>query len=139
MEQTLFKASEEVIKQFKDTLSFRGMEHLDFEVIHKQNLKPSKDGSIGKVILNNDILVFAGAKRVIFIINEDYFNELDEYKGVYVDKLINCISYDMEKDKFSKNTFDEYLGVVKKHGIDTVEGLNLAIKQIAERKKEEKT
>jgi hypothetical protein len=108
-------------------------------------LKKSKK-EVGLVLKGNDLTeLFTGSDSIVAIaLYQKAFEEVDEEtQNLWIESLLNQVSYDMEKDKIviTKPELNIGIGTYRKYGNIAVQKAELAVltvQGIIEREKEEK-
>jgi hypothetical protein len=124
-------ASPELIEFIQKRISHFNMGEIKWTANHDE-LKMTKDFMCGKVIVTNPHAAMHGVD-VVFVINEDIFDMLDEnYQEMVIDKLVAYISHDLEKGKTSKVAADivEHESVMLHYGMDKLLSLRSEINRI---------
>jgi len=136
------KVSEENLGIFRERIAQMNLGGLNWNVTSDITLKKSKDNMCARVIINNATQKSIYGDDVIFVINEDVFDRLQEHSQIIViDKLLAQINYDLEKEKVKKNSPDiqEHSGILYKYKFEILQSLSAEISQIYQKMKEEAT
>lgn len=113
------------------------------EVVHDEKFKPKEDGLLGKVLKAPKYWDQLIPTDVIIVIREDILDALEveygiNYRDAAFEKILNYVSWDAENDKFVKVNPDviEHSGILQKYGVDHVNSVKEATRQIQEKMEE---
>lgn len=113
------------------------------EVVHDEKFKPKEDGLLGKVLKAPKYWDQLIPTDVIIVIREDILDTLEveygiNYRDAAFEKILNYISWDAENDKYVKVNPDviEHSGILQKYGVDHVNSVKEATRQIQEKMEE---
>ena len=139
----LTMASPDIEKLVQDVATEMGLTQMgvEFQALNtkkaKEVVKISKASEVTEILSDKENLV-------VVIVYEEAFDRVeDKDKWMWVRMALDCISYDMEKDKISLNTpiVAVPLGYYQKYGNVAVQNAELAlltIQQIQDEEKEKK-
>lgn len=113
------------------------------EVVHDEKFKPKEDGLLGKVLKAPKYWDQLIPTDVIIVIREDILDTLEveygiNYRDAAFEKILNYISWDAGNDKYVKVNPDviEHSGILQKYGVDHVNSVKEATRQIQEKMEE---
>ena len=113
------------------------------EVVHDEKFKPKEDGLLGKVLKAPKYWDQLIPTDVIIVIREDILDTLEveygiNYRDAAFEKILNYISWDAENDRYVKVNPDviEHSGILQKYGVDHVNSVKEATRQIQEKMEE---
>lgn len=136
----LTTASPDIEKLVNDIAQEIGLQEMGIELT-TLNAKKSKD--VVKVSKANEVTEIISDKEnlIVVIVYENAFDRVDEKtQAMWVRMALDCISYDMEKDKISLSTptITVPLGFYQKYGNVAVQNAELALLTIQQIEDEEK-
>lgn len=136
----LTTASPDIEKLVNDIAQEIGLQQMGIELT-TLNVKKSKD--VVKVSKANEVTEIISDKEnlIVVIVYENAFDRVDEKtQSMWIRMALDCISYDMEKDKISLSTptITVPLGFYQKYGNVAVQNAELALLTIQQIEDEEK-
>lgn len=129
-------ASEDTIALFKERINLMYLDGLAWRVASHSDFKKSKDNMCGKLIINNPAQRALYGEDLIFVINEEVFDRLQELtKIIIIDKLLAQVSYDLEKETVKKSSPDiqEHSGILLRYKFDILQAVSAEISQVYEK------
>lgn len=136
------KATQDTIDLFQERINQMHLDRITWSVASNNTMKKSKDNMCAKLIINSAIQRAMYGEDLIFLINEDVFDRLQEHSQIIIiDKLLAQVNYDLEKETLKKSSPDiqEHSGILMKYNFNVLQAVSAEITQIYEKLKEERT